>query len=232
MPASSSRRLTFWCETRTVCAVAVVTLGLAAFYAAHVYYFLARRIADRELLLSFMGLAVLFRGGHDSGCALPRVDHGELGNPGRGDALAGGQAQEHVSQAGRVSALRLGLAAVWVLGPSRPVLGARVGDSSSCRRIHGAPARAFHGLWGADRLDRGRLLPAQVTARTRKFFDRRGQRCDSVAGHAVGAALFDNRWHGNGVPLSASRVEPQSRLSLRAMPATATDRCSGSECAC
>ncbi len=40
--------------------VAVVTLGLAVFYAAHVYYFLARRIADRELLLSFMGLAVFF----------------------------------------------------------------------------------------------------------------------------------------------------------------------------
>ena len=41
-------------------AVAAVTLGLTAFYAAHVYYFLARRIADRELLLSFMGLAVFF----------------------------------------------------------------------------------------------------------------------------------------------------------------------------
>jgi uncharacterized membrane protein len=41
-------------------AVAVVTLGLCAFYAAHVYYFLARRIADRELLLSFMGLSVFF----------------------------------------------------------------------------------------------------------------------------------------------------------------------------
>ncbi len=40
--------------------VAVVTLGLTAFYAAHVYYFLARRIADRELLVSFMGLAVFF----------------------------------------------------------------------------------------------------------------------------------------------------------------------------
>ena len=43
-------------------AVAVITLGLTAFYAAHVYYFLARRIADRELLLSFMGLAVFFLG--------------------------------------------------------------------------------------------------------------------------------------------------------------------------
>ena len=42
------------------CAVAVVTLGLTAFYAAHVYYFLVRRIADRELMLCFMGLAVFF----------------------------------------------------------------------------------------------------------------------------------------------------------------------------
>ncbi len=40
--------------------VAVVTLGLTAFYAAHVYYFLARRIADRDLMISFMGLAVFF----------------------------------------------------------------------------------------------------------------------------------------------------------------------------
>ncbi|HKI19521.1 MAG TPA: DUF2339 domain-containing protein [Isosphaeraceae bacterium] len=41
-------------------AVAVVTLGLTAFYAGHVYYFLVRRIADRELMLSFMGLAIFF----------------------------------------------------------------------------------------------------------------------------------------------------------------------------
>ena len=41
-------------------AVAAVTLGLTAFYAAHVYYFLVRRIADRELMLSFMGLAAFF----------------------------------------------------------------------------------------------------------------------------------------------------------------------------
>ena len=40
--------------------VAVVTLGLTAFYAAHVYYFLARKIADRELMISFLGLAVFF----------------------------------------------------------------------------------------------------------------------------------------------------------------------------
>jgi uncharacterized membrane protein len=40
--------------------VAVVTLGLTAFYVAHVYYFLARKIADRDLMISFMGLAVFF----------------------------------------------------------------------------------------------------------------------------------------------------------------------------
>ena len=41
-------------------AVAAITLGLTAFYAAHVYYFLVRRIPDRELMLSFMGLSVFF----------------------------------------------------------------------------------------------------------------------------------------------------------------------------
>ena len=40
--------------------VAVVSLGLAAFYAAHVYYFLVRRLLDRELLLSFTALAAFF----------------------------------------------------------------------------------------------------------------------------------------------------------------------------
>src|SRR5262249_44948094 len=41
-------------------AVAAITLGLTAFYAAHVYYFLIRKVSDRELLLGFMGLAVFF----------------------------------------------------------------------------------------------------------------------------------------------------------------------------
>jgi uncharacterized membrane protein len=43
-------------------AVALIALGLSAFYVAHVYYFLARRIADRELLHGFMALAILFLG--------------------------------------------------------------------------------------------------------------------------------------------------------------------------
>lgn len=40
--------------------VAVVTLGLATFYIGHVFYFLRRSRIDRELLLSFMGLAAFF----------------------------------------------------------------------------------------------------------------------------------------------------------------------------
>jgi uncharacterized membrane protein len=40
--------------------VAAVTLGLAAFYTAHVYYCLVRRVLDRELMLSFIGLAAFF----------------------------------------------------------------------------------------------------------------------------------------------------------------------------
>ncbi|MCB9951882.1 MAG: DUF2339 domain-containing protein [Planctomycetaceae bacterium] len=40
--------------------VAAVTLGLTAFYIAHVYYCLVRRVLDRELMLSFCGLAALY----------------------------------------------------------------------------------------------------------------------------------------------------------------------------
>jgi len=40
--------------------VAFISLGLAAFYVGHVYYCLARRLLDREMLLSFIGLAAFF----------------------------------------------------------------------------------------------------------------------------------------------------------------------------
>lgn len=40
--------------------VAAVTLSLAAFYTLHVVYFLWRRLIDRDLLVSFMGLAAFF----------------------------------------------------------------------------------------------------------------------------------------------------------------------------
>ncbi len=37
-----------------------VTLGLTAFYIGHIHYFLRRKLLDRELLLSFTGLAAFF----------------------------------------------------------------------------------------------------------------------------------------------------------------------------
>ncbi len=40
--------------------VATITLSLAAFYTAHVFYFLRRRLVDRELLVVFIGLAAFF----------------------------------------------------------------------------------------------------------------------------------------------------------------------------
>lgn len=39
---------------------AALTLGLAAFYTAHAFYFLRRKLVDRELLVSFIGLAAFF----------------------------------------------------------------------------------------------------------------------------------------------------------------------------
>jgi hypothetical protein len=39
---------------------AALSLGLAAFYAAHVWYFLVRRLMDRELLMSFTAMSAFF----------------------------------------------------------------------------------------------------------------------------------------------------------------------------
>ncbi|QDU37194.1 hypothetical protein Mal4_15030 [Maioricimonas rarisocia] len=40
--------------------IASVTLGLTAFYIAHIWYFVMRRLRDRELLICFTGLAAFF----------------------------------------------------------------------------------------------------------------------------------------------------------------------------
>jgi len=40
--------------------IAAVTLGLSAFYTLHVWYCLAKKVLDRELTISFLGLAALF----------------------------------------------------------------------------------------------------------------------------------------------------------------------------
>src|SRR5688500_2295272 len=47
-------------EIYTRKSVAFVSLGLTAFYIEHVYYFLRRRIVDRDLLVAFLGLAAFF----------------------------------------------------------------------------------------------------------------------------------------------------------------------------
>ncbi len=40
--------------------VAALSLGLTVFYITHIYYFLRRQIVDRDLLVSFLGLAAFF----------------------------------------------------------------------------------------------------------------------------------------------------------------------------
>lgn len=52
----------FWLIDRTFERewVATVTLGLATFYAIHVYYALVRQVLDRELMISFLGLSAFF----------------------------------------------------------------------------------------------------------------------------------------------------------------------------
>lgn len=54
--------LSYWLIERTYGDkwVAAVTLGLTAFYVAHVWYCLVRRVLDRELMLSFTALASFF----------------------------------------------------------------------------------------------------------------------------------------------------------------------------
>ena len=79
--------------------------GLAVFYAAHVYYFLIRRLLDRELLLSFTALSAFFLAVTIPLVLSQRVDHGELGHPGPGDALDRRQTRKRIPPPGRVSAL-------------------------------------------------------------------------------------------------------------------------------
>ncbi len=67
--------------------VSLVSLGLAAFYVAHVYYFLARRLLDRELLLSFTGLAAFFLAVTIPLAASRPSGSRPVGPPGAGDAL-------------------------------------------------------------------------------------------------------------------------------------------------
>ena len=55
-----------------------------------VCYFLYRKLTDRELMLSFLGCP-LFLGITVPLLLAPRMDHGELGDPGARDVMAGGK---------------------------------------------------------------------------------------------------------------------------------------------
>ena len=218
--------------TRTVCvAVAVVTLGLTAFYAAHVYYFLARRIADRELMLSFMGLAVFFLA-----VTIPLVLSREwitvswaiqaLVMLWLADKLKSAFLRQVAFLLYGLVLLRFGF-----FDLPAPVLAAVAGGRRSSRRLPAAPARAIRRLRRADRLDRGGLFPAQVAACAGPVVGRRGQRRTPVAAHAMGPAVLDHPRRRNGVPLPAPRVEPQPGLSVRARAGCRCSPCSGLGCA-
>ena len=85
--------------------VAAVTLGLAAFYVLHIYYFLVRKVLDRELLLSFTALASLLPGGDRAADPFRRMDHRLLGRSGVRDALDRRKTQQPVPPSGRLPAL-------------------------------------------------------------------------------------------------------------------------------
>ena len=102
--------------------VAAITLGLTAFYAAHVYYFLVRRLAGSGVDAELHGSVGVFSCGHDPADTLQPVDNRELGDPGPGDALDGGQAQERIPPPSGISALRARSASIRLHGSARPVL--------------------------------------------------------------------------------------------------------------
>ena len=101
--------------------IAAVSLGLAAFYASHVWYFLARRSNDRGLLVGFMGLAVFFLS-ITVPLVLSQVDHGLLGNRALRDAPDCGDAPKRVPAAARLRPLHGGPRPVPLPRSSRSVL--------------------------------------------------------------------------------------------------------------
>ena len=200
--------------------VAVVTLGLTAFYAAHVYYFLVRQDRGPRLDAQLHGPRRILPGGHDPARAFPRVDHRELGHPGAGDALAGRQAQERVPPPGGVSC-----STEWFWCDS--------GSSTCLPSIRGAlPAAAEVPLgdYLLHLLERFVVFGVPIASIAGAYFllkspraagpvgGRRGQRRGPVGAHAVGLAVLGHPRPRNGVPVPAPGAEPQPGLSVRAVP--------------
>ena len=102
--------------------VAAVSLALAAFYAAHVYYFLIRRLLDRELLLVVHRAVGVLPRGDDSPAPVERMGHGQLGHSSPGDALDRRQTPERILAAGRLPALCDCACAVWLRRSAAAVL--------------------------------------------------------------------------------------------------------------
>ena len=61
--------------------------GAGRILRGHVYYFLLRRLLDRELLLSFTALSAFFVAVTIPLDPVAPMDYGQLGHPGAGDAV-------------------------------------------------------------------------------------------------------------------------------------------------
>ena len=178
-------------------AVAVVTLGLTAFYAAHVYYFLARKIADREFLLSFMGLAVFFLA-----VTIPLVLSSEwitvswaiqaLVMLWLADKLKSAFLRQVAFLLYGIVLVRFGFFDL----PNQYAQAVPAAADVRAGRLPAAPARAVGHLRRADRVDRGGLFPAQVARLAGAAVGRPGQRREPVGAHALGTAVLDHhrRW--------------------------------------
>ncbi len=190
-------------------AVAVVTLGLTAFYAAHVYYFLQRRIADRELMLSFMGLAVFFLA-----VTIPLVLSREwitvcwaiqaLVMLWLADKLKSEFLRQVAFLLYGIVLFRFGL---WDL-PAQYSSAAFHGLQRVARRVLRAPHRANGHLRSTDRIDGGSLFPAEIAPRIGPPCRRSSQRCGPVGSDAVGRALCSYPFPGNGISVPSPGAEP------------------------
>ena len=196
--------------------VAVVTLGLTAFYVAHVYYFLARRIADRDLMISFMGLAVFFLA-----VTIPLVLSREWITVSWAiQALVMLWLADKLKSAflRQVAFLIYGLVLVrfGLIDLPGQYSSAAAGGRGSPGRVLPAPARAARDLWRSDRLDRRGLFPAHVTARQPAGWrSMKPTTCPSgctCPGPCGARSSLPAEWYS----FSAPRVEPQLGPSVRA----------------
>ena len=199
--------------------VAVVTLGLTAFYAAHVYYFLVRRIADRELLLSFMGLSVFF-----VAVTIPLLLSREwitvswaiqaLVMLWLADKLNSQFLRQVAFLLYGIVLFRFGLMDLpaqysSALPRSGDVaLGEYLLHLLERLVVFGVPIGSMAGAYFL-------LKAPQASGRLAR---RPGQRRGPVGANAVGRPVLDHRRSGDGVPVPSPRAQPHAQLSFRSLP--------------